>query len=333
VKNVVASCGTSLTLLHVKALSPMLKTVVVNYDPDKAGADATERSLGTLLEENLAVRVLSLPGGLDPDEYIKENGAAAYGALLDGAPSFFDFLIERARGRLDLSTPGGRAEAVKLVMPYIHKLPNPVERSEMAKDLADRLGLDRNVVGRDLAAAAADRRDWDRLPSSGLKQTERELLRIAVENPLIRKSLLIGLEETGVWDTWNSKAIFNALKKMDLPEGEAVDAAQLLDRLEPADRTRLAEVLNDPSVELIPPERATGYLEELRKIYLLQRKREQKKRELLAAGAHKTPEGARQQALILLEIREIDNELTAHHRLDASETSTSAGDRPLGTPL
>ena len=66
VSNVVASCGTSLTLLQVKALAPLVKTVVVNYDPDAAGAAATERSLSTLLEEGLKVGVLELPTGRTP---------------------------------------------------------------------------------------------------------------------------------------------------------------------------------------------------------------------------------------------------------------------------
>ncbi len=322
VKNVVASCGTSLTLPHVKALSPMVKTVVVNYDPDRAGADSTERHLGTLLEENLDVCVLSLPGGLDPDEFVKENGADAYRALLDGAPSFFDFLVERARGRFDLSAASGRAEAAQLVLQYINKLPNPVERSEMAKDLADRLGLDRNVVGRDLASAAADRKAWSPAPHSSLTQAERELLRLVLDNATIRKNLLGGLEATGIWDGWASKPIFNTLKKMDLTDGEPVDIAQLIDRLEAADRTRLAETLNDPTIELIPAERGANYLEELRRIYVLQKKREQKKHELAAAGADKSPEGARAQARIFLEIREIENELLAHYRLGAEQSAT-----------
>ena len=82
--NVVASCGTSLTETQVKLLSRFTRRVIVNYDPDTAGQAATERSLAILLEQNCDVRVLALPGGKDPDSFIRAEGAEAYRKLLAG---------------------------------------------------------------------------------------------------------------------------------------------------------------------------------------------------------------------------------------------------------
>jgi DNA primase len=312
VKNVVASCGTSLALLQVKALSPMVKTVVVNYDPDSAGAAATERSLEMLLEEDLSVRVLSLPGGLDPDAFIKSNGSEAYAALLGEAPSFFDFLLERARGRFDCSSAAGRADAARLLLGYINKLPDAVERAELAKDLADRLGLDRNIVGQEMAAAAAGRKPWTPVLAADLLPYERELLRFVLEEHEARHAFLQAMQSSRGWEQWASRSIFSALIHMDLPQGSPLDVTALMDRLEPADRARLATLASQEGVELIPPERAHQYLAELNRLAELRQLREAKRREL-ATMAEAGPEQARAKAAIFMEIKKIEAELNASH--------------------
>ena len=78
VREVVASCGTSLTAQQVQALQRHSDKIVVNFDPDAAGANAAERSINLLLDESMHVRIVELEGGLDPDEYCKERGAEAY---------------------------------------------------------------------------------------------------------------------------------------------------------------------------------------------------------------------------------------------------------------
>src|SRR6202020_1746132 len=95
--NVVASCGTSLAEPQIKLLNRFTQRIVVNYDPDTAGQAATERSLSLLLEKEFDVRVLALPGGADPDKFIKEQGVEAYAKLLTNSPPYLDYLINRAR--------------------------------------------------------------------------------------------------------------------------------------------------------------------------------------------------------------------------------------------
>src|SRR6266853_223335 len=107
VSNVVASCGTSLTEPQVKLLNRFTRRIVVNYDPDTAGQAATERSLSILLEQGVEVRVLALPGGKDPDSFIRAEGAAAYTKLLNEAPPYVDYLISRA-SKMDLTPAEGR---------------------------------------------------------------------------------------------------------------------------------------------------------------------------------------------------------------------------------
>src|SRR3984893_9625169 len=103
ISNVVASCGTSLAEPQVKLLNRFTRRIIVNYHPDAAGQAAPQRSLSLLLEQGAEVRVLALPGGRDPDSFIRAQGAAAYTKLLNEAPPYVDYLISRA-SKMDLNS-------------------------------------------------------------------------------------------------------------------------------------------------------------------------------------------------------------------------------------
>ena len=153
-----ASCGTSLTEGQIRLLGRYTRRVVVNYDPDSAGMAATERSLTLLLEAGFEAKVLALPGGLDPDEFIRKRGAAAYSELLKTAPSYLDYLTERAATTHDLRTPEGKVAAVNAILPYLIKVPNPILRAELATRLAERLRVDERLLRDELRRAAGDKR-------------------------------------------------------------------------------------------------------------------------------------------------------------------------------
>ena len=165
IKEVVASCGTALTNTQVRALHRHADTVVVNFDPDDAGANAAERAIQLLLDEGLHVKVLAFGGGsgdaanekLDPYEYVKRFGAEAYRAQLDGASSYFHWLADRARGKFDMRGADGRMDAFKFLLPAVQKISDKLERAAVASDLAGYLGVDPGLVLDQLKKAATDR--------------------------------------------------------------------------------------------------------------------------------------------------------------------------------
>src|SRR6202043_463497 len=98
--NVIASSGTAFTEMQARLLGRFSKNVVVNFDPDTAGAKATERTLGLLVEEDFQIKVLTLEAGFDPDLYIRRKGKDAYAeALKHQSQRYFDYLIGRAQGQ------------------------------------------------------------------------------------------------------------------------------------------------------------------------------------------------------------------------------------------
>ncbi len=91
VRNVVATLGTALTELHCTRLKAFAPKVVMVYDGDDAGQNAAAKAVGMLIGQSVDLRVLSLPQGADPDDYLKENGTEAFQALVDKAPEAWKF--------------------------------------------------------------------------------------------------------------------------------------------------------------------------------------------------------------------------------------------------
>src|SRR5277367_6799927 len=119
VQNVLATSGTAFTEMQVRLLSRFTKRVVVNFDPDTAGANAVEKSIALLTEEGFTVKVITLDGGLDPDRYIRERGAAAYHAAARTAQALPDYLIERARQLFPPRSPEAKVKALNFLLPHI----------------------------------------------------------------------------------------------------------------------------------------------------------------------------------------------------------------------
>jgi DNA primase len=156
-QNVIASSGTAFTELQAKLLGRFSKNVVVNFDPDTAGAKATERTLGLLVEEEFQIKVLTLEQGFDPDLYIRRKGREGYGAALKTSQKYFDYLIERARAQFPVRSAEGKVKAVNYLLPHIQRIPSRIVRDELAHEIAQKLGIDSAVLRQELRHAAGTR--------------------------------------------------------------------------------------------------------------------------------------------------------------------------------
>ncbi|HEY0263418.1 MAG TPA: DNA primase [Granulicella sp.] len=181
VKNVLATSGTAFTEMQVRLLGRFAKQVIVNFDPDTAGANAAEKSIALLTEEEFNVKVVALEGGLDPDRYIREHGVKEYMAALRGAKRHSDYLIDRARQLFPGRTPEAKVKAMNFLLPHIRRMPNPIHRSEFSADAAQKLGIDSAVMREELRQAAAQRKESVRSHAHDpASEIERVLLRALV---------------------------------------------------------------------------------------------------------------------------------------------------------
>ena len=150
VKNIVASLGTALTSDQAKLISRFARKVVVNYDGDRAGVQAAKKSIEILLAEDLEVKVLVLPDGADPDEYIRKFGVTEYQRRRAQAQPHIQFVIENAlRGR-NLHRPAEKGEAVEEVLPYIKAVNSSVQKHEYFDMAMDALRITDATLRREL---------------------------------------------------------------------------------------------------------------------------------------------------------------------------------------
>jgi DNA primase len=207
-----ATLGTGFTPSHARLLSRYTRRVVVNFDPDSAGQAATRRSLDILLESGFDVRVLRLPGGKDPDRFVREEGAERYAALLESAPAYLEYLAREAAGRVDLATPAGKIQALNQVLPFVARLESALERSEQVKLLSEVFRIQDGIVLQELKAAVGSRRTNLKSiaapgPREALQGPAARLMKIFIELPEARPDLqnelhdedLAGSGFEGIW--------------------------------------------------------------------------------------------------------------------------------------
>jgi len=167
IRNVVASLGTSLTESQVKVLGRYTRNVITNYDPDSAGTAATLRSIDLFLEQGFRVNVLQLPTGEDPDVFLRKQGIEAYREKLKASQSYLDFVLSQFMSQQrDPFSPKGKQEVVSHILPYLVKIPNPIERAEYVTRIASRLQLDESLLRLEMRKMPARKREAPRFDYS-----------------------------------------------------------------------------------------------------------------------------------------------------------------------
>jgi DNA primase len=194
VQQLVASLGTALTEQQVRLLGRYARKIVVNFDPDTAGASATKRNLEVLVSAGFAVKVLSLPDNLDPDEYIRKRGTAEYLKLLKTSQSFMDYVVEEAVKAHDQATPTGKVETINAILPYLKLVKDRIVRAESFERIADRLKIESHLIRDEFKRAANSRSDAVRTgvarAALAIKPAEQRLLEILLSHETLRKRFI-----------------------------------------------------------------------------------------------------------------------------------------------
>jgi DNA primase len=157
IQNVIATSGTAFTEQQVAILRRHTANVIVNFDPDAAGANAAEKSISLLTEEGFTIKLVTLDGGLDPDRFIRERGVDAYKEAIRGARRQSDYLIARAM----VQFPGGSAEQkvkqISFLLSHMQRMPQRQSRIDFARDASALLHIDSAVLRAELDRAARHR--------------------------------------------------------------------------------------------------------------------------------------------------------------------------------
>lgn len=178
----VASLGTSLTEEHALILQKYTKQVVITYDGDQAGQDATRRAISLLEKSGVEIRVLRMEGAKDPDEFLKRYGPDRFRLLLDRSENHAAYGLESVRRKYDLTLDDQRVEFLREAARYVAGLPGAVEREVYAARAAELAKVSEESVKHEVDQAYRQRKARER------KQKERkDLAPAAAQQPQNRK--------------------------------------------------------------------------------------------------------------------------------------------------
>lgn len=146
IENIVAVLGTALTESHVKTLTRFTKKIIYMFDGDAAGQKAARRAIQFIEKDDIDLRCVILSDGQDPDDFVRANGGEALRALLDQSIPLMDFVFGKLEEESDISTPGGRARAMRSALELIYPLRASYMIDGYYMQIADRLGLDVEMI-------------------------------------------------------------------------------------------------------------------------------------------------------------------------------------------
>ncbi|MCX6593066.1 MAG: DNA primase [Acidobacteria bacterium] len=250
VKNVVATCGTALSELHVQSLRRHAEEVVLLLDADKAGKAAMDR-MGPLIDELMRIRVLQLPAGQDPDEFVLQHGVEAFQQRLSRATPYLEWLRDRAVERFPATIEGRMQAYREVIRPALKRVRDKLEQRAHVNSLASYLGVDPKSIFDDLRrdAAAPPRVEAPATPT--LTHSEMLLVNGLLDNPAEAPALAARLQAVESWHGFAMRRVIEEMLRMvDAQVSLTFDGLDA--RLTPHERALLAAaVLADKTNEQI----------------------------------------------------------------------------------
>ncbi len=228
ITNVAASLGTAFTPEQSKLLGRFCKKVVINYDGDVAGIGAARRAVETLLPNDFEIKVLVLPEGQDPDDFVRQNGAEKYNAARGRAMPYLDFVLDTSMQGRSLTNAKQKAEAIEDVLPVLSDIKNAIQKRESFDQAMNFFRVESTGLKRDLwnAVKQGSKVDADTLRkqvkrATGAKITvaEQQLLEMLVYDAELQDKVLPLLEETD-YEALATAPVFRALLELNVNGGE-----------------------------------------------------------------------------------------------------------------
>ena len=219
IKNVAASLGTAFTPEQSKILGRFTKKIVINYDGDKAGVKAARRAIETLVKDDFETKVLILPDGNDPDDFLKANGAESYNHLRGNAFPFLQFVLENLGRERNMASPKEKAEAIEDLMPVLSAIKNPIQKRDAFDQTMNYLRVDDAILKRDLwktvklgtkIETQTIKQQVARATQARMTVAEQNLLELLIYDKDLREIILPSLEETD-YESLATAEVFRAL--------------------------------------------------------------------------------------------------------------------------
>ena len=223
ITNVVASLGTAFTPEQSRLLHRFTKQVVINYDGDSAGIKAARRAIDILLIDDFGIKVLILPDGKDPDDFIREHDKDGYNKARQNARLFFDFVLDTSVAGRNMSNAKHKSEALDEVMPILGLIGSDVPKRQYFDQAMNFFRIEDSGLIRDLWLAVkrsaiigteSVKRQVKRAAQVKATIAEQHLLEMLVYDRELRDRVFPLLEETD-YELLATSQIFRAMIELD----------------------------------------------------------------------------------------------------------------------
>ncbi len=239
VRNMAASLGTALTPEQARLMGRFARKVVINYDGDSAGVKAAKRAIETLLAEDFEIKVLVLPEGTDPDEFIRQHGVEAYHERRGKSLPHIQFVLDQAVRDRNLLRPADKAAAVEEALPYVRAVRNGIQKREYFDITMDALRVEEPALRNELWQTIKKGANMEQANvrqkvarASGAQPTvaEQRLLELLIHDADLRREILPRMQPSD-YEELPTAAIFRALIEAGAQGGE-VNSSTLMSRAE-----------------------------------------------------------------------------------------------------
>jgi DNA primase len=263
-KNVVASCGTAFTDAQAKVLRRYTQDAILVYDGDEPGIQAARRALQVFAQAGLRIRIICLPGGSDPDSFIREKGAEAFGRAIESSCSVAEFVLKTSPEKMN------REGRLRSLIEVFTLMDDPIYRRLQIQESAEALRFDENTIAYEVERLRKKGRAQGEPTEFGatrVDRVERELIKLMLEDDTVLKAARKSLEEQYLSSSVCKQA-FSILKNIDSRDRRK--PAELLDSIENVDvRNFMSSILLEEAFEFEDPMTVfTDYLRKLKQRWL-----------------------------------------------------------------
>lgn len=242
VRNIVASLGTALTCDQVRLLKRYTHNAVMVYDADSAGELAMLRTLDIFIEEEMNVRVVSLPDGFDPDSFVREKGAEGFREKIKHAHNLFEYKLKILKSRHNIRDAEGKKDIASEMLVTINRFKNAILKSEYIKKLSEELDVGEHHIFEELKKiknSGLHSRPQLETPrrEADVNPTEKLLIKLMLEEQELAERIRQCLEPADFQDEKASRIVSIMFDLIE--QGKKIEPNILMNRLNEEDVSQI----------------------------------------------------------------------------------------------
>jgi len=279
--NVAASLGTALTTKQIDLIKRFTDTVLIAYDADSAGNMATLRSLDLLVKAGLDVKVIDLPQGYDPADFLIKKGRTPFQNLIDGSLSLIDYKLKLLYSKYSIKTIEGKVKVVKGILPTLSVIGNEVELRAQTKKISEELKLSEEAILIELKRYKRGAKDsshnFIKLNSeSGNIKAEKILIGCMLENEQIARDILKKLKAED-FSVLLHRQIVEAIEK-NIKDAKMIDSQKVIDCLNNDEAAKLISNILMEETITFDEKIISGYIDTINNFKLIQERKDLEER-------------------------------------------------------